>query len=172
MYDKLTRKDIALMEAELEDRRLNQRPKIIEEVKRTREFGDLSENYEYKAAKQAQRRNDSRMRYLQNMIKTAQIIDDDQSSDAAQAGRVRLYDRVTLYLPEDEETMVIQVVSTVRIDPNAGFISMESPLGKAVLGASVGDVVTVHVNDSYSYEAEIQAVEDAEDDGSAPLLPY
>lgn len=172
MYDKLTRKDIALMEAELEDRRLNQRPKIIEEVKRTREFGDLSENYEYKAAKQAQRRNDSRMRYLQNMIKTAQIIDDDQSSDASQAGRVRLYDRVTLYLPEDEETMVIQVVSTVRIDPNAGFISMESPLGKAVLGASVGDVITVRVNDSYSYEAEIQAVEDAEDDGSAPLLPY
>ena len=69
MYDKLTKKDIALMEAELEDRRLNQRPKIIEEVKRTREFGDLSENYEYKAAKQAQRRNDSRMRYLENMIK-------------------------------------------------------------------------------------------------------
>ena len=172
MYDKLTKKDIALMEAELEDRRLNQRPKIIEEVKRTREFGDLSENYEYKAAKQAQRRNDSRMRYLENMIKTAQIIDDDEGGMPGEVGKVKLYDRVTLYLPEDDETMVIQVVSTVRIDPNAGFISMESPLGKAVLGASVGDVVTVRVNDSYSYEAEIQAVENAEDDGSAPLMPY
>lgn len=172
MHDKLTRKDIALMQAELEDRRLNQRPKIIEEVKRTREFGDLSENYEYKAAKQAQRRNDSRMRYLENMIKTAQIIDDAPRGDPDAAGKVKLYDRVTLYLPEDEETMVIQVVSTVRIDPNAGFISMESPLGKAVLGAAVGDVVTVRVNDGYSYEVEIRAVEAAEDDGSAPLLPY
>lgn len=172
MYDKLTKKDIALMEAELEDRRLNQRPKIIEEVKRTREFGDLSENYEYKAAKQAQRRNDSRMRYLENMIKTAQIIDDEGSSDPSMLGKVKLYDRVTLYLPEDDETMEIQIVSTVRIDPNAGFISMESPLGKAVLGAAVGDVVSVHVNDSYSYDVEIQAVENAVDDGSAPLLPF
>lgn len=172
MYDKLTKKDIALMEAELEDRRLNQRPKIIEEVKRTREFGDLSENYEYKAAKQAQRRNDSRMRYLENMIKTAQIIDDEESSDPSMIGKVKLYDRVTLYLPEDDETMEIQIVSTVRIDPNAGFISMESPLGKAVLGAAVGDVVSVHVNDGYSYDVEIQAVENAVDDGSAPLLPF
>lgn len=172
MHDKLTKKDIALMEAELEDRRLNQRPKIMEEVKRTREFGDLSENYEYKAAKQAQRRNDSRVRYLQNMIKTAQIIDDDEGDATQNDGKVKLYDRVTVYLPEDDETMVIQVVSTVRIDPNAGFISMESPLGKAVLGASVGDTVTVKVNDSYSYEAVIQRVENAEDDGSAPLLPY
>ena len=172
MYDKLTKKDIALMEAELEDRRLNQRPKIIEEVKRTREFGDLSENYEYKAAKQAQRRNDSRMRYLENMIKTAVIIDDGEESDPSQIGRIRLYDKVTLYLPEDDETMTIQICSVVRVDPDAGFISMESPLGKAVLGAKVGDVVKVKVNDSYSYEAEIQAVENAEDDGSAPLMQY
>lgn len=170
MYDKLTKKDIALMEAELEDRRLNQRPKIMEEVKRTREFGDLSENYEYKAAKQAQRRNDSRMRYLQNMIKTAQVIDDEPAVAAAEG--VKLYDRVTLYLPEDEETMVIQVVTTVRVEPDRGFISLESPLGKAVLGKKVGDTVTVRVNDSYSYDALIQKVETAEDDGSAPLMPF
>ncbi len=168
MYDKLTQKDIALMEAELEDRRLNIRPKLIEEVKRTREFGDLSENYEYKAAKQAQRRNDSRMRYLQNMIKTARIIEDDKGG----SDTVKLYDRVTVYLPEDEETMVIQIVSTVRIQPDAGFISMESPLGKAVLGKKVGDTVQVRVNDSYFYEAEIRAIETGEDDGTAPLLPY
>lgn len=167
MYDKLTRKDIELMEAELEDRRLNIRPKIIEEVKRTREFGDLSENYEYKAAKQVQRRNDSRMRYLQNMIKTAQIVDDVPTGDG-----IKLYDKVTIYLPEDEETMVVQVVSTVRVSPDAGFISMESPLGKAILGKNVGDTVSVCVNDSFSYEVEIQKVEDGTDDGSAPLLQY
>ena len=168
MNDKLTKKDIALMEAELEDRRLNIRPKIIEEVKRTRAFGDLSENYEYKAAKQEQRRNDSRMRYLQNMIKTAQIIDEEaQDQEAAQ-----LYDRVTLYLPEDDETMVIQVVTTVRVEPDKGFISLESPLGKAVLGKRVGDSVTVRVNEHYSYEAVIKNIQRAEDDGSAPLMSY
>lgn len=167
MYEKLTKKDIELMEAELNDRRLNIRPKIMEEVKRCREYGDLSENYEYKAAKQAQRQNDSRMRYLQNMIKTAQIIDEQ-----AHKGGVQLYDRVTLWLPEDEEEMVIQVVSTVRTDPSQGRVSLESPLGKAVLGAAVGDVVNVRVNDSYSYDAEIRAIEPAQDDGSAPLLPF
>lgn len=166
MNDKLTRKDIELMEKELEDRRLRIRPAIMEEVKRTRAYGDLSENYEYKAAKQEQRANDSRMRYLTNMIKTAQIIDEDKQKG------IKLYDKVTLWLPEDEEEMVIQIVSTVRTDPKAGLISLESPLGKMVLGRNVGDVVTVKVNESYSYDAEIKAVEAAQDDGSAPLLPY
>lgn len=166
LYDKLTKKDIEMMEAELEDRRLNIRPAIMEEVKRTRAYGDLSENYEYKSAKQEQRANDSRMRYLQNMIKTAQIIDEDKQKG------IKLYDKVTLWLPEDEEEMVIQVVSTVRTDPSSGLISLESPLGKAVLGKNVGETVSVKVNDSYSYDAEIRAVEAAQDDGSAPLLPY
>ena len=168
MHDKLTKQDIALMEKELEDRRLNIRPAIMEEVKRTRAFGDLSENYEYKAAKDAQRRNDSRMRYLENMIKTARLIDEGKGSPEA----AKLYDKVTLWLPEDEEEMVIQVVSTVRTNPAAGLISLESPLGKVVLGARVGDVLTVRVNETYSYEAEVRAIEPAEDDGSAPLLPY
>lgn len=168
MHDKLTRQDIALMEKELEDRRMNIRPAIMEEVKRTRAFGDLSENYEYKAAKDAQRKNDSRMRYLENMIKTARIIDENKG----RSGGAKLYDRVTLWLPEDEEEMVIQVVSTVRTNPSEGRISLESPLGKAVLGARVGDVLTVRVNESYAYDAEIRAIEEAADDGTAPLLPY
>ncbi len=168
MYDKLTKKDIEMMQAELEDRQRNIRPQIMEEVKRTRAFGDLSENYEYKAAKDAQRRNDSRMRYLENMIKTAKVIDESRGS----ADAVKLYDRVTLWLPEDEEEMEIQVVSTVRTNPGAGLISLESPLGKAVLGARTGDTVTVRVSDSYSYDAEIRAIVQAQDDGSAPLLPY
>lgn len=158
------------MEAELEDRRLNIRPKIIEEVKRTRAFGDLSENYEYKAAKQEQRKNDSRVRYLQNMIKTAQIIDEDATPTAAD--EVKLYDKVTLWLPEDEEEMVIRIVSTVRIKPDAGFISMESPLGRAVLGKKIGQTVRVTVDADYSYDVEIRAVEQADDDGTAPLMPY
>ena len=166
MYDKLTKKDLEMMEAELEDRRLRIRPAIMEEVKRTREYGDLSENYEYKAAKQAQRRNDSRMRYLQNMIKTAQIVEE------ASGDGVKLYDKVTLYVPEDEEEMVIQVVSVVRVAPDSGFLSMESPLGKAVLGKKVGDVLEVRVNDSYSYEVEIRKIEPGEDDGTAPLMQY
>ena len=168
MHDKLTKQDIALMEKELEDRRLNIRPAIMEEVKRTRAFGDLSENYEYKAAKDAQRKNDSRMRYLENMIKTAKIIDEDR----VRPGGAKLYDRVTLWLPEDEEEMVVQVVSTVRTDPSQGRVSLESPLGRAVLGARVGDVLTVRVSEAYAYDAEVRSIEEADDDGSAPLLPY
>ena len=168
MNDKLTKTDIELMEKELEERRLKIRPQIMEEVKRTQAFGDLSENYEYKAAKDAQRRNDSRMRYLENMIKTAKVIDENKGSPDG----VKLYDRVTLYLPEDDEEMVIQVVSTVRTNPAAGLISLESPLGKVVLGAKIGDTVTVHVNETYSYDAIIRKIEAAQDDGSAPLLPY
>ena len=168
MNDKLTRKDIELMEAELTERRLHIRPKIIAEVQRCREYGDLSENYEYKAAKEEQRRNDSRMRYLENMIKTAQVIDEGRGD----AGTVKLYDRVTLYIPEDEEEMTVQVVSTVRTDPESGLVSLESPLGKAILGKRLGETAVICVSDDYSYEAEIRAIVPAEDDGSAPLLPY
>ena len=168
MHDKLTRQDIALMEKELEDRRLNIRPAIMEEVPRTRAFGDLSQNYEYTPAKDAQRKNDSRVRYLENMIKTARIIDEDRG----RPGGAKLYDRVTLWLPEDEEEMVVQVVSTVRTDPSQGRVSLESPLGKAVLGSREGDVLTIQVNESYSYDAEVRSIEASADDGSAPLLPY
>ena len=167
MYNELTRKDIEKMEAELDDRIRNQRPELIEEVKRTRAFGDLSENYEYKAAKQAKNRNESRIRYLTNMIKTATIIEDHSSED-----EVGLFDKVTLYLEEDEETMVVQVCTTVRTDPGSGFISKESPLGKAILSRRAGDRVTVQVNERYSYDVLIRSIEKSEDDGSAPLLSY
>ena len=167
MYNELTRKDIEKMEAELDDRIRNQRPELIEEVKRTRAFGDLSENYEYKAAKQAKNRNESRIRYLTNMIKTATIIEDHSSEE-----EVGLFDKVTLYLEEDEETMVVQVCTTVRTDPGSGFISKESPLGKVILGRRTGDRVTVQVNERYSYDVLIRSIEKSEDDGSAPLLSY
>ena len=130
-------------------------------------FGDLSENYEYKAAKQAQNKNRSRMRYLEGMIKTASVIDDNSKAD-----EVGLFDKVEVYMPEDDETDIIQVVTTVRCDPRKGLISMDSPFGKQILGKKVGDKFTVHVSDTYSYEAEIRSITKTDDDGSAPLMSY
>ncbi len=168
MNDELTRKDIDKMKEELIYRRDKLMPELIEEVKRTRAFGDLSENFEYKEAKRQKNRNGSRIRYLENMIRSAHIID----SGSREENVVGLYDKVTVYMPDDDETQVIQVVTTVRTDPLKGLISRESPFGKAVLGKRTGDRVLVQVNDHCSYEVEIRSVEKSEDDGSAPILQY
>jgi len=167
MNDELTSLDIKKMREELDERRLKLMPELIEEVKRTRAFGDLSENFEYKAAKQAQNRNRSRIRYLERMIASARVIEDRSSAE-----EVGLFDKVELYLPEDGETQTVQVVTTVRCDPLSGLISNKSPLGRVLLGRKVGDVLTVQVNDSYSYEAEVRSITKQSDDGSAPLLQY
>lgn len=167
MNDALTKTDIEKMQAELDEKRLKILPELIEEVKRTRAYGDLSENYEYKAAKQAQNRCKSRIRYLERMIASARIIEDKSAAD-----EVGLYDKVELYLPEDDETEIIQVVTTVRCDPLNGLISRESPMGRAVLGKKVGDSLWVKVSDDYSYEAVIRSIEKGSDDGSAPILQY
>ena len=155
------------MREELEHIRLDIMPGVIEEVKRTRAFGDLSENDEYKTAKREQNKYRSRMRYLEGMIKTARVIDDRSGEN-----EVGLFDKVEIYIPEDDETETISVVTTVRCDPRKGLISMDSPFGKSVLGKKVGDVITVHVNDSYSYEAEIKSITKGKDDGTVPLLGY
>ena len=167
MHDELTEKDIEKMRAELDDRRLRLMPELIEEVKRTRAFGDLSENFEYKAAKQAQNRNRSRIRYLEKMIESARVIEDRSADD-----EVGLYDKVELYMAEDDELTTVQVVTTVRCDPLRGLISKESPLGALLLGKHVGDRFTVKVSDDYSYTAEVRSIEKGEDDGSAALLQY
>ena len=166
MNDELTKIDIEKMEVELEKLR-DEWPAIIEEVQRTRAFGDLSENYEYKAAKQAQNHNRSRQRYLEGMIKTAKIIEDNSSQN-----EVGLYDKVEIYIPEDDETQIMQIVTTVRVDPMKGLVSRESPFGKAVMGKKVGDEVTIAVNDNYSYTAVIKSITKEDDDGSAPILEY
>ena len=171
------------MREELDYRRNELMPELIEEVKRTRAFGDLSENFEYKAAKQAQNKNRSRIRYLEGMIKSARIIDERSAADEVglfdkveifipEDDETGLFDKVEIYIPEDDETQVIQVVTTVRTDPRKGLISRESPFGKSVLGRRVGDVITVHVSDSYSYEAEIRSITKGRDDGSVPLMGY
>ena len=153
MHDELTKNDIKKMQEELDYRRLELMPQLIEEVKRTRAFGDLSENFEYKAAKQAQNKNRSRIRYLEGMIKSAKVIDDRSKAD-----EVGLFDKVEIYMPEEGDTEIIQVVTTVRCDPRKGLISKESPFGKQVLGKKVGDRFTVQVSESYSYVAEIRSI--------------
>ena len=166
MNNNLTDKDIEKIKQELSERK-KRKPELIEEVKRTRAFGDLSENYEYKAAKQENNRNNSRIRYLEKMIATANII-----SDASAPDEVGLFDKVELYIEEDDETETVSVVSTVRVDPLNGLVSRESPLGRALLGKKVGDRISVTMENGFGYEAEIRSITKGDDDGSAPLLQY
>ena len=167
MHDELTAVDIKKMEQEVEYRRLQLRPQLLEDVKTAREFGDLSENFEYKAAKREKNRNDSRIRYLERMIKTAKVIDAESKPD-----EIGLFDKVTIYIEEDDEEQTIELVTTLRQNALKGLISKESPVGKAVLGHKVGDRVTVQVNDSYSYDIVIRAVEKGQDDASLPISSY
>lgn len=165
MNNELTAQDLKKMREELDYRRITLMPELLEEVKRTRAFGDLSENYEYKVAKQEQNRNRSRIRYLERMIASAHVIEDTSAAD-----EVGLFDKVTLKMMGKEK--VIQVVSTVRCDALKGLISLESPMGKAVLGRKVGDIIHVQVNAASGYDAEILAIEKMTDDGSAPLVRF
>ena len=165
MHNELTAQDIAMMQKELEHRKLELMPELIEEVKRTRAFGDLSENFEYKAAKQAQNRNRSRIRYLERMIKSAHIIEDRAGAD-----EIGLFDKVELYFEEDDEIETIQVVTTVRCDPLQGRISREAPLGKAVLGRKQGDRVSVTTEDGDTYTVVIRSICKQADDGTGSIL--
>lgn len=168
MRDELTETDLRLMRQELDRRRLEERPRLLEAVKEARAFGDLSENFEYKAAKQEKNRNESRIRFLENMIRTAVVIPDDHGEE----GRVGLYDRVAVYLEEDDETEVYQVVTTVRQDALSGRISKQSPMGRALLGRRVGERFYVQVNPDYGYYAQVREIEKGEDDSSAPLNSF
>ena len=167
MHDELTAGDIKKMQEEIEHRTKVLRPQLLAEVKRIREYGDLSENYEYKAAKQEKNKNDSRIRYLQQMIDTAIVVEKSGSDDT-----VGLFDRVTVYIPEDDEEQVFKIVTTVRVNALEGIISKESPIGRALMGRHVGETVTVRVNDSFSYEMQIRAIEKGEDDGEIPINRY
>ena len=167
MHNELTEGDIRKMQEELDYRRITLRPQLLEEVKTARAFGDLSENFEYKAAKQEKNRNESRIRFLENMIKTAVVV-----SDGSAGGGIGLYDKITLYLPEDDEEECFQIVSTMRQDVLSGLVSRESPVGRALLGRHVGDRVHIQVNETVGYDAVIRNVEKGQDDGSIPLSGY
>ena len=131
MHNELTRQDLKMMREELDYRRITLRPKLLEAVKEARAFGDLSENFEYKAAKQEKNRNESRIRFLENMIKTAKVFDETSGAD-----QVGLYDKVTVYMEDDDETEVYQIVTTMRQDVlkrshQQGVPGGPLPVGKA-----------------------------------------
>ncbi len=154
MYDELTQKDIAKMEEEIEYRKLVVRKKALEAVKEARSHGDLSENFEYHAAKKDKNQNESRIRYLEKMIKTAKVVSDQSKED-----EVGLNNRVEIYFEEDDETEWFTIVTTIRGNSLKGLISPESPIGKAVFGHKVGDRVEVKVNADYSYYVQIKSIE-------------
>lgn len=167
MHDELTAVDIKKMQEELEYRRIELRPKLIEDVKTAREFGDLSENFEYKSAKREKNRNDSRIRYLQRMVDTAKVITDHSTGDTA-----GLFDSVVIYIPDDDEEQTIRLVTTLRQNALEGLISKESPVGKAVMGHRAGETVHVQVNEDVGYDIVIRSVEKGQDDDSLPISAY
>lgn len=167
MFDELTKVDIEKMKQELEYRITKVRPEILEDVKFARSHGDLSENFEYHAAKRERGRNESRIRYLRNMIKTAVIIDADSAED-----EVGLFDTVTYYVEEDDCDEQVRIVTSLRRDPLEKIISKESPLGSALMGKHVGDRVCVEVNGSYSYYVVIKKIEKGKDDDTLEIRKF
>ena len=167
MHNELTQKDIRLMREELDYRRIQLRPKLLEAVKEARGFGDLSENFEYKAAKQEKNRNESRIRFLENMIRTAVVL-----SDRADADTVGLYDRVTVYLEDEGDEETYQVVTTMRQDALHGLISRESPVGRALLGAREGDTIHIQAGGGPGYDMVIRRIEKGQDSGEIPLSSF
>lgn len=166
MYDELTSVDIKKMQEELEYRITKVRPEILEEVKFTRSFGDLSENAEYHAAKRERGRNESRIRYLRNMIRTAIIIDVEETDGVA------LFDTVTYYVEEDDCEEQVRIVTTLRLDPFKNIISKESPLGSALLGKRVGDRVFVKINETDGYYVVIKDIEKGTDDDTLEIRKF
>ncbi len=167
MYDQLTKDDLRQMQEELDHRRSVVRPRLLEEVKTARAFGDLSENFEYKAAKQEKNANERRIRYLENMIRTARIISTDSHAD-----EVGMFDKVTVWFDEDEEEDTFQIVTTVKEDALNNLISNVSPVGKALMGHKAGDTVEVLLPNGASYPLTIRGIEKCADDGSIQISSF
>ena len=167
MYNELTEVDIRKMQEEIDYRMKVVRPKCVEDLATAAAFGDRSENYEYKAAKQELRRCDSRLRYLRRMIATAKVVKSD-----TREGVVGLFDRVELYYEDEGDTETITLMTTLREDALHGIISKESPLGKAVIGKKVGDRVLVKVSDDVQYYVRIRSIEKGSDDDSLPIHSF
>ena len=167
MYDELTEVDIQKMQEEINYRVRELRPQLIEEVQTARAFGDLSENFEYKCAKQAKNRNESRIRYLERMIRTAKVITADSKGDEA-----GLFDKLTVFNSLLGQEMQLQIVTTLRQDALQGRVSKESPVGRALLGRRVGDRVTVDLGGGRSYVMELRAIEKGSDDETMDISAY
>ena len=167
MYNDLTEDDIRKMEEEIEYRKVVVRKELLEDVKEARAHGDLSENLEYHAAKKEKNRNESRIRYLQRMIKTAHVIQDETSDD-----EVGLNKRVKVYFEEDEEWEEFTLVTTVRGSSIQGLISTESPIGHAILGHKTGDRVFVKVNENAGYYVVIGDIEKVKDSDEIAIRKF
>ena len=166
MYDELTEVDIRKMEEEIEYRKVKLAPELGAELKRTREYGDLSENAEYKEAKREKRKNESRIRYLEAMIRTANVIEIEEN------GGIALFDEVTVFNEKLGAEKKIQIVTTLRQNALLGFVSKESPLGQALMGHKVGERVLVKVSDTMSYFVKILSIEKGEDNTDLPISEY
>ena len=167
MYDELTKNDIIRLEEEIEHRKLVVRKEAIEAVKEARAQGDLSENFEYYAAKRHKNQNESRIRYLEKMIKTAKIIEDDSSED-----EVGLDNTVTVYFIDDDEEETFKLVTAVRGDSLSNLITIDSPLGKALLKKKVGDKVYVKVNERSGYDVIVKKIEKTKDEGKEGIRGF
>lgn len=167
MQEQLTTSDVKKIEDEIEYRKLVVRKEAIEAVKEARAQGDLSENFEYYAAKKDKNKNESRIRYLERMLKTAKVISDESKAD-----EVGVNNTVTVYFEEDDETEVYRIVTSVRGNSLNGLISIESPLGKALLGHKAGDRVFIRVNEQYGYYVEIREIEKTQDESQDQIRKF
>ncbi len=167
MHNELTKQDIKKMEEEIEYRKLVVRKEALEDVKTARAHGDLSENFEYHAAKKVKNQNESRIRYLERMIKTAVIVSDESADD-----EVGMNNTVEVYFEDDGLVEKYKLVTTVRGNSLEGLISTESPLGKALLGHKVGERVYVEVNPGVGYYVVVKSIENTVDDGSDKLRSF
>ena len=167
MYDELTPSDIKKMEEEIEHRKLVVRKQALEDVKEARAQGDLSENFEYYAAKKYKNQNESRIRYLERMIRTAKVIPEDSKED-----EVGINNTVTVEFVDDATEDTFKIVTTVRGNSLENLISNESPLGKALLGKKVGETTHVQVNDTIGYDVIIRKIENTVDDGSDKIRSF
>lgn len=154
MREQLTQGDVDKIKEEIEYRKLVVRKQAIEAVKEARAHGDLSENFEYHAAKKDKNQNEGRIRYLERMLKTATVVSDQFAAD-----EVGINKTVEVYFEEDDETEVYKIVTSVRGNSLSGRISIESPMGKALLGHKVGDRVYIQVNANAGYYVEIRSIE-------------
>lgn len=167
MREQLTKQDVQKIEEEIEYRKLVLRKELIESVKEARAQGDLSENFEYHAAKKEKNKNEIRIRYLEKMLKTASVISDDSKED-----EVGLNNKVTVYFEEDDETEVYKLVTSVRGNSLKNYISIESPIGKAIKGAKVGERVFVKINENAGYYLQIKDIEKSTDEEEDSIRKY
>lgn len=163
MAHELTAAEMESIKEELAHRQTVVTPQCIAEVQRTRAFGDLSENDEYRSAKRELNRNYSRIRYLKGLLATGVLV--EYSSDADVIG---LFDRVSIRDDFGEES-VITLVTHLRADILNNRVSKDSPLGSALMGHRVGEKIEVRVSDTVSYTVEILDLEKGEDDKSVSV---